>query len=916
MAIKGRRMKLENYNLTTNEGTILYLREHPTIAARVILGIKLNWIQRIALRNIWNKSFGMLIWGRRNGKTYIGAIACVLRALLFCDERVLIVAPSKRQVDWIFMNEIMPLYTNSGYFKASVRGKINITTSYNRIKFANNSTIEGFPVGVEGGKIRGAGCCVGDTLILTSNGLKQIADINSDENNNDIHTRYGLKEVGYYIKNNKKPIKKITTKRGYTISGLNEHLLLTEKNGIKDYIKLSDIKVGDNVCMDIKEKWPDLNYFDCSNLSIKKPRNCPKSREANINNPVKLPEIVDEDLASVLGYIVSEGACNQKTVIEISNTNKEVINDYCDKFENVFSVRPKISIFNTENGFDKRGIKRQTTYRATINRYEIREFLLKIGLSYSTASTKKIPYCILQSPKKVVISFLKSLYEGDGHARIDNGKYSVGYTTVSYELAHQLHVLLSCFGIYGTLRTRDRRTKSIEKIIKSNYVIHSIDLTGESAVKFGTDIGFITEIKNNVINKRTTSYVRNRLDDELFYYDTIIAIEEKEDEVTYDFHIPEEHSYFSNGFISHNSTFLWVDEYAQMSESVINLVFRPMLSVKKKGGFNRYLITSSAYYRWNHMWTLFQYYKIKEFLEPDKYFVLNFNYEHLLLSKHLPVEFDMNIIEEARNNMTEAEFKMEYLAIYPTDIEGFFSSELIDKCTPKPPDHYPIPIELKGDGKSEYYMGIDVGRAEGGSNFSISIVKKMTRNARLVNVYTLNGATFQEMIEAIRRRFIDFNVTKIKLDAGGGGLTIRDLLREQWVDHVTHQVIKPIVEKDDTVHGIPVLELVRFTDEIHNSLHMNLKSEMEHHRLLFPMDLRRDQDKELERIGIEIIAFKNELRVMTAKPKGRFLRFEVPNRFRTDRVISTALAIDAYIESKHNFEDDEELAIGTWLHKF
>lgn len=1315
MATNARQMKMDAITLNPNEGTVLYMREHPTLAAKYLLNVNLNWIQRLAVRNIWTKSFGMLIWGRRNGKTFVGAIACVLRALLFPGERVLIVAPSKRQVDWIFMNEIIPLFNNSGYFRASVNGKINITTSYNRIKFANGSTIEGFPVGTEGGKIRGAGCVVSGTYILTDSGMKKIVDIYKTEKEYKIQTRFGLEDILVYAKNKKKKIKKIITKRGYTLSGLGEHLLLTITDGIKDYKYLSDLKIGDKVCLDIKDKWPDIKYFDCSNIEEKKPRNCPKVTKANNEKPIIFPQYLDENLAVILGYIVSEGSCNQKTVLGMANTDKHVIEDYCSKFEKVFGIKPSVRILS--EGVDKRGIKRKITYEASVNRTEIRNFLIDIGLNRAVAKTKSIPFSILESPKSVVISFLRAMYEGDGHARLDSGKYSVGYTTISYELAHTLHVLLSNFGIYGTLRARDRRTKQILNPIKSKNLIYSIDLTGESALKFGRDIGFVTERKNNIINKATVKNSVHRLDDELFYYDEIISIEELEAEFTYDFNIPKEHSYISNGFVSHNCSFLWVDEYAQMSESVINLVFRPMLSVKRKGGYNRYLITSSAYYRWNHMWTLFQYYKIKEFLEPHKYFVLNFNYNHLLLSKNLPVEFDLNIIEEARNNMTENEFSMEYGAClaagtkistasgiknieditlqdkvlthtgsyhnvthlfkrnvseeiinikpyyfdkiavtkthkifikrdgryiweeaqnltindylvyplnqsedsivfdltkfttnystqvvdgveyiypkwssetgmknkyavkykeqkkittrykssipryvkltpelarfigyylaegsggaagkqlnlafdkkdtnyindviylvkavfgisgkiyyskkhngcsvnfssrilfdfiktiipgncytknvpnfifnssneiignllvgfingngcitlkangktkdtsviasvskqlildindllsklgikasfvtrdkkvsmfykkiinnakiyvlvvrgqnlqrlleyfglsinangkqysfvddkfiyyrikditsefflgdvynievdkdnsyvanyaivhncFPTDIEGFFSSKLIDDCTPKPPDNTPISLELQGDGKSNYYMGIDVGRAEGGSNFSISIIKKKAKVAHLVNVYTMNGATFQDMVETIRRKFVDFNIMKIKLDAGGGGLTIRDLLREQWIDPYTHQTLKPIVTVDDTLQGIPALELVKFTDEIHNSLHMNLKSEMEHGRILFPMDLRRDADKDLERAGIEIVAFKNELRVMTAKPKGKFLRFEVPNKFRTDRVISTALAIDAYIESNRKYEDFDDLAIGSWV---
>ena len=511
-------MRNQETKLSPNEETIFYLRNHPTIAARILLNIRLNWIQRLALKAIWTKQSTMEILGRRVGKTFSGSIACVLRGMLYANEKIIIVAPGKRQVDNIFLNEITPLFHSSDYFKASVVGKVSITNAYNRIKFTNGSTIEGFPVGTEGNKVRGFG-----------------------------------------------------------------------------------------------------------------------------------------------------------------------------------------------------------------------------------------------------------------------------------------------------------------------------------------------------------------------------------------------------------ANFMWIDEYASMSESVVNLVFRPMLAVSKKGQRNRLLITCSAFYRWNHMWPLFQYYTIKSKLEPDRYAVFNYNYEHLLLSKNLPVEFDMDIINEAKETMTETEFQMEYKSIFPIDIEGFFTSKLIEDCTPKPPDEKPIEIELKGtDGT--YYMGVDAARAEGGANFSISIVKKYRKEGRVVNVHTMNGATFQDMTTMIRRYFIDFNVSKIKIDAGGGGMTLKDLLREPWDDYVTHQRIKPLVDKEDTLEGLRVIEMVNITSEKHNNLYMNFKSELEHGRVKFPINLRRDSDAELERIGQELIALKTEMQVVTAKPRGKYLYFEAPNKkFRTDRIMSTMLAIDCYIEDSKLQEDEDCLAVGSWI---
>jgi hypothetical protein len=74
-------------------------------------------------------------------------------------------------------------------------------------------------------------------------------------------------------------------------------------------------------------------------------------------------------------------------------------------------------------------------------------------------------------------------------------------------------------------------------------LIYSVDLTGESAIKYGKMIGFITDKKNKIIKKSEVINNVHRLDHEDFYYDKIVLIESKEEDFTYDFNVEDEHSY-------------------------------------------------------------------------------------------------------------------------------------------------------------------------------------------------------------------------------------------------------------------------------------------------------------------------------------------------------------------------------------
>ena len=72
--------------------TIAYLRRNPVIACEELLGIKLMDSQKWILQEAWNRSYVCVAASRNFGKSFLGAILMLLRALLYENQKIYIVS--------------------------------------------------------------------------------------------------------------------------------------------------------------------------------------------------------------------------------------------------------------------------------------------------------------------------------------------------------------------------------------------------------------------------------------------------------------------------------------------------------------------------------------------------------------------------------------------------------------------------------------------------------------------------------------------------------------------------------------------------------------------------------------------------------------------------------------------------------
>ncbi|GAG16685.1 unnamed protein product, partial [marine sediment metagenome] len=146
-----------------------------------------------------------------------------------------------------------------------------------------------------------------------------------------------------------------------------------------------------------------------------------------------------------------------------------------------------------------------------------------------------------------------------------------------------------------------------------------------------------------------------------------------------------------------------VDELAQIPDKILDMVLRPMGATKldpmknvrkieqqsrliaaglateddfEEDTVNKMVMTSSGFYKFNHMYRRMKSYWSKMEEGDSKYAVFQIPYTLL------PEGFsDKENISEAERVMSNHEFRMEYMAEMISDSEGFFKASLLESCT-------------------------------------------------------------------------------------------------------------------------------------------------------------------------------------------------------------------------------------------
>ncbi len=423
----------------------------------------------------------------------------------------------------------------------------------------------------------GWACGRSNTLVFTNFGILTLKEIVENKMSVTIWDGEKPKKIIDWFKFTNRKIYKVVTNRGYQFEGSNNHRIL-DNNG--KWVRLDCMKVGESIRLSKSNIWSknyqEIKYTEpvkrielkeiataanvtFSKLSYRKYHYRGKKKDdrldyllntydnqsvgcmRNMMRSITIPQLLEENFASFLGYMIGDGHISRKKrVIGLTTGDNSQAKNYSRLAKNLFGLKCKKRWDNSsKNG----------RWRLSIYSKNLENLLVSMGLETGVcARIKKIPDIILKSPKSVVSSFLRSYFDCDGYA----GKSGIILSTSSDFLAHQVQTVLLNFDIISTRK-------------KGKDSCWHINITGTEAKKFSDEIGFNLKRKQ----KKLESYLKShQWFIEQKCEDVIVSVEEIGCEDVYDITVETSHRYAAHGFLNHNST---VDHVVMAEQGYVGL---------------------------------------------------------------------------------------------------------------------------------------------------------------------------------------------------------------------------------------------------------------------------------------------------------------------------------------------------------
>lgn len=359
-------------------------------------------------------------------------------------------------------------------------------------------------------------CLIGDERIVLGNGsivkIESVGRRHLEKINLPVLLGEGYRRgtATVFHKYEIQPTIEVVTESGKSIRGTFNHPLLT-KRGWK---RLDEMKVGDEV--------RTIRRIPCSIRKYQETGWKVPDGKAGQSKDIKVPDVLDEKLAAILGYLVSDGYASKYRVGCAVNYNElDLVPRLRDMFKEKFGLNPRIELKKNRHG----------TSRELVYNSKVLADVLKF------VSVKRIPDIVMRSKNSVVASFLSWLYDGNGSViHGGRGRNGVLYKAKDIELLRDIQILLLRFGIHS-------------RIYGNNLMIRQ----SESIERFAEEIGFNCEKKKIRIGKlraKIGGLSRRRHGKN---WERITKIVPGGPATVYDIEVPNHKRFIANGIVSHNT---------------------------------------------------------------------------------------------------------------------------------------------------------------------------------------------------------------------------------------------------------------------------------------------------------------------------------------------------------------------------
>jgi len=341
-------------------------------------------------------------------------------------------------------------------------------------------------------------CFVGNTLVNTQDGFKEIKDIN----------------IGDFVLTHQNRFRQVTDfgfKQSEIYSLKAQGIIETETTSNHRYYVRKRYRKWDNELRKDVRKFTDPEWIEVSDLT--------KDHFIGINIPLIEENVfeITKDIAYVLGRYVADGWLRIRDNDGKTKGNSIVIAVGKGKIETISEkIRIKHSIEKEVRG----------SHKLFIYSNELVSLIQRIGLGRG-AENKRIPQSIINLPKDILIEFFNGYMDGDGHTH----KNAFRATSISKELLMGLQLCVA-------------------KLFKSNSNIKHIK-TPDTTVIEGRTVNqkdyYVLEFRKEM-KKQSNAIL---IDDVIWC--PIRSIEKTNKiETVYDITVEEDHSFTANQAIVHN----------------------------------------------------------------------------------------------------------------------------------------------------------------------------------------------------------------------------------------------------------------------------------------------------------------------------------------------------------------------------
>jgi len=362
-----------------------------------------------------------------------------------------------------------------------------------------------------------------------------------------------------------------------------------------------------------------------------------------------------------------------------------------------------------------------------------------------------------------------------------------------------------------------------------------------------------------------------------------------------------------------------MDELAQVDPKVLDLVIRPMSATTRnpmervkeierrkrlvEAGLatadsfsefevNRLIMASSGYFKFNHMWNRM----------CDYWNQIDISLENGEVPKHAvwqvpysdmsPGFLDLDSVDEAIRNMSDIEFRMEYMAEMIRDSEGFFKASVIENCSQDK-----FQIEITGDSSSQYVIGVDPNQG-GSADCAIIVLKISKENYKVVYAETINSIAHKNVSRAIKKLCRHFNIVGIFIDKGGGGNSVAERLAEDDDEPVLLTIGE---EAHFNKQGRRIVNLINFSTSWITDANFSTRTMLEGKKLLFPPSPILALSDVYGEVFETILKLKMQLLNIVVTPNlSGTLHFDTPKKGQKKDLYSSLLlaAYGAYVMEK------------------